>query len=200
MFHQYTIHERGYLIERKRSIARDAIGHCEFRPVGVRRDGEGKHARRPHFLERPKSADDAERPHAVPFHHQHNAGVFHRLAVAPVLAPAAAGARLEPQSPRVARISVLAAPPALDPGEVEPAGKNTARQLVRLKEGIATDKGKEIVKLLKESKLKVQASIQDEQLRVTGKNKDDLQSAIRIIRGAQGEVIDLPLQFKNFRD
>jgi cyclic-di-GMP-binding protein len=86
---------------------------------------------------------------------------------------------------------------ALDPGDVQPAGKGTARQLVRLKEGIATDKGKEIVKLLKESKVKVQASIQDEQLRVTGKNKDDLQAAIRLIRGAE---IDLPLQFKNFRD
>ena len=86
---------------------------------------------------------------------------------------------------------------ALDPAEVEPAGKGTARQLVRLREGIATDKGKELVKLLKDSKLKVQASIQDEQLRVTGKNKDDLQAAMRIIRGAD---VGLPLQFKNFRD
>jgi len=86
---------------------------------------------------------------------------------------------------------------ALDPGEVEPAGKGTARLLVRLKEGIATDKGKEIVRLLKDSKLKVQAQIQDEQLRVTGKNRDDLQEAMRLVRGAS---IDLPLQFKNFRD
>jgi uncharacterized protein YajQ (UPF0234 family) len=86
---------------------------------------------------------------------------------------------------------------ALDPGDVEPAGKGTARQLVKLKEGIATDKGKEIVKLLKDSKLKVQAQIQDEQLRVTGKNRDDLQEAMRLIRGAS---LDLPLQFKNFRD
>jgi uncharacterized protein YajQ (UPF0234 family) len=86
---------------------------------------------------------------------------------------------------------------ALDPGEIEPAGKGTARQVVRLKEGIATDKGKEIVKLLKDKKLKVQAQIQDEQLRVTGKNKDDLQEAMRLVRGAQ---IELPLQFKNFRD
>jgi uncharacterized protein YajQ (UPF0234 family) len=86
---------------------------------------------------------------------------------------------------------------ALDPGEIEPAGKGTARQLVLLKEGIATDKGKELVKLLKDSKLKVQAQIQDEQLRVTGKNKDDLQLAMRLVRGAQ---VDLPLQFKNFRD
>jgi uncharacterized protein YajQ (UPF0234 family) len=86
---------------------------------------------------------------------------------------------------------------ALDPDDVQPAGKGTARQLIKLKEGIATEKGKEIVKLLKESKLKVQASIQDEQLRVTGKNRDDLQDAIKLIRGAS---IDLPLQYKNFRD
>jgi len=86
---------------------------------------------------------------------------------------------------------------ALDPGDVTPAGKGTARLLVKLKEGIATDKGKEIVKLLKESKIKVQASIQDEQLRVTGKNRDDLQEAMRLIRTAD---VGLPLQYKNFRD
>jgi cyclic-di-GMP-binding protein len=86
---------------------------------------------------------------------------------------------------------------ALDPGDVQPAGKGTARQLIKLKEGIATDKGKEIMRLLKEKKLKVQASIQDEQLRVTGKNRDDLQEAIRLIRGAE---LGVPLQYKNFRD
>lgn len=86
---------------------------------------------------------------------------------------------------------------ALDPGEVQAAGKGTARLVVKLKEGIATDKGKEIVKLLKESKIKVQASIQDEQLRVTGKNRDDLQEAMRLIRTAD---VGLPLQYKNFRD
>ena len=85
----------------------------------------------------------------------------------------------------------------LDPEEIQPAGKGTSRQLVKLKEGIATDKGKEVVKLLKEAKVKVQAAIQDEQLRVTGKNKDDLQEAMKLIRGAD---LQLPLQFKNFRD
>ena len=86
---------------------------------------------------------------------------------------------------------------ALDAGEVEPAGKNTARQLVQLREGIATDKAKEIVRLLKDSKLKVQAQMKDEQLRVTGKNRDDLQAAMKVVRGAE---LDLPLQYKNFRD
>lgn len=87
---------------------------------------------------------------------------------------------------------------ALDPGEVQPAGKNTARQLIKLKEGIATDDGKKLVKAIKDSKLKVQASIQDEQLRITGKNKDDLQAAMRILRAT--DEVKLPLQYKNFRD
>jgi uncharacterized protein YajQ (UPF0234 family) len=86
---------------------------------------------------------------------------------------------------------------SLDPQEPEPAAKQSLRQLIKLKEGIATDKGKELVKLLKDSKLKVQAQIQDEQLRVSGKSKDDLQSAIRLLRGAD---VGIDLQFENFRD
>ncbi len=85
----------------------------------------------------------------------------------------------------------------LDPEEIQPAGKSTSRQLIKLKEGIATEEGKKLVKLLKEAKVKVQAAIQDEQLRVTGKNRDDLQEAMKLIRGAD---VPLPLQFKNFRD
>ncbi len=86
---------------------------------------------------------------------------------------------------------------ALAPEEVQPAGKGTARQLIKLKEGIATEEGKKLVKQIKDAKLKVQASIQDEQLRVTGKNKDDLQAAMRLLRAADVKV---PLQYKNFRD
>jgi uncharacterized protein YajQ (UPF0234 family) len=85
----------------------------------------------------------------------------------------------------------------LDPQEPEPAAKQTLRQLVKLKQGIATDKGKELVKMLKDQKLKVQGQIQDEQVRVTGKNRDDLQAAIRVLRGAD---VGLDLQFVNFRD
>lgn len=85
----------------------------------------------------------------------------------------------------------------LDPEDIQPAGKSTSRQLIKLKEGIATEEGKKLVKLLKEAKVKVQAAIQDEQLRITGKNRDDLQEAMKLIRGAD---VPLPLQFKNFRD
>jgi hypothetical protein len=88
-------------------------------------------------------------------------------------------------------------PQSLDPQDPEPAAKQTLRQRILLKQGISTEKGKEINKLIKESKLKVQSQIQDEQVRVTGKNRDDLQSAIRLIKGAD---LGLPLQFVNFRD
>lgn len=88
---------------------------------------------------------------------------------------------------------------ALDPQEPEPAGGKTMKQLIKLKQGISTEKGKEIVKLIKDNKLKVQAQIQDEQVRVTGKNRDDLQAAIRLIR-ANADEIGLDLQYINFRD
>ncbi len=86
---------------------------------------------------------------------------------------------------------------ALDPADPVPSAKQTWKQLIKLKQGIATEKGKEIVKAIKESKLKVQAQIQDEQVRVTGKNRDDLQAAIRLLRG---QDFELDLQFENFRD
>lgn len=86
---------------------------------------------------------------------------------------------------------------ALDPQEVEPAAKQSVRQQILLKQGISVEKGKELNKLIKESKLKVQSQVQDEQLRVTGKNKDDLQAAIRLLRAAD---VGLDLQFTNFRD
>jgi cyclic-di-GMP-binding protein len=88
---------------------------------------------------------------------------------------------------------------SLDPQEPEPAAKNTMRQLIKLKQGISTEKGKEIVKLIKDSKLKVQGQIQDEQVRVTGKNRDDLQAVIRLLRG-NADAIALDLQYINFRD
>ena len=88
---------------------------------------------------------------------------------------------------------------SLDPQEPEPAGGKTMRQLILLKQGISTEKGKEIVKLIKDAKLKVQAQIQDEQVRVTGKNRDDLQGVIRLLR-ANGDEIGLDLQYINFRD
>jgi uncharacterized protein YajQ (UPF0234 family) len=88
---------------------------------------------------------------------------------------------------------------ALDPEEPQPAAKNSMRQLIKLKQGISTEKGKEIVKLIKDSKLKVQGQIQDEQVRVTGKNRDDLQATIRLLR-SNADEIGLDLQYINFRD
>ena len=73
----------------------------------------------------------------------------------------------------------------------------TAKQTATLRQGIDTELGKKIQRMIKDSKLKVQAAIQDKQVRVTGKNKDDLQSAIALVRGGK---LDLPLQFTNFRD
>ena len=73
----------------------------------------------------------------------------------------------------------------------------TARQEVILRQGVDTDLGKKIQRLVKDSKLKVQAALQDKQVRVTGKNRDDLQSAIALVRKGGFE---LPLQYTNFRD
>ena len=86
---------------------------------------------------------------------------------------------------------------ALDAQKIEPAGGSTYRQLIKLTEGISTEKGKEIVKFLKETKLKVQASIQQNQLRVTGKKRDDLQAAIAHLRQ---QDFGVELQYENFRD
>lgn len=71
------------------------------------------------------------------------------------------------------------------------------KQQATLKQGIDQPLAKQIVKLVKDSKLKVQSAIQGEQLRITGKNKDDLQGAIALLREAK---LPLPLQFENFRD
>lgn len=74
---------------------------------------------------------------------------------------------------------------------------NKARQKVVLRHGIDSDNARKIVKLVKDSKLKVQSQVQGEQVRVTGKKRDDLQEAIALLRKAE---LGLPLQFTNFRD
>jgi cyclic-di-GMP-binding protein len=73
----------------------------------------------------------------------------------------------------------------------------TAKQVVTLRQGIETELGKKIQRIIKDSKVKVQAAIQDKQVRVTGKNRDDLQTIIAMMRKAE---LDMPLQFNNFRD
>jgi cyclic-di-GMP-binding protein len=85
---------------------------------------------------------------------------------------------------------------AAEPGEPVIMAK-TATRTVTIREGIESDLAKKIVKKIKDAKLKVQASIQGDQVRVTGKKRDDLQSAIALLKEAE---LGLPLQFKNFRD
>ena len=86
---------------------------------------------------------------------------------------------------------------SLDAQKPQPAGGSMWRQLIKLKEGIDKEKAKAIVKFVKESKLKVQAAIQGDELRITGKKRDDLQACIAALKA---EDFDLPLKFKNFRD
>jgi uncharacterized protein YajQ (UPF0234 family) len=85
----------------------------------------------------------------------------------------------------------------LDPQKVEPASGGHVRQLVKLKKGIKQEDAKKIVALAKESGLKVQASIQGDAVRVTGKKKDDLQAMMQAVRGAS---LGIPIRFQNFRD
>jgi cyclic-di-GMP-binding protein len=85
---------------------------------------------------------------------------------------------------------------ALEPGEVE-SNVSEARQTVKLLQGIDTATAKQVVKLIKQSKIKVQAAIQGEKVRVTGKKRDDLQAVMTLLRE---ENLSVPLQFNNFRD
>ena len=85
----------------------------------------------------------------------------------------------------------------LDFKEVEKAAGNTLRQTVVIKQGIDRELAKTLIKEIKDSKVKVQVSIQGDELRVTGKKRDDLQDAIALLRKMP---LDLPLQYVNFRD
>src|SRR5690606_23690054 len=86
---------------------------------------------------------------------------------------------------------------SLEPGAPEKISGDKVKQPVKVKVGITQDKAKSIVRLIKDSKLKVSATIQGDAVRVTGGKKDDLQAAIQLVRKS---VTDLPLQFINFRD
>jgi len=85
----------------------------------------------------------------------------------------------------------------LDPQAVEPAAGGHVRQLVKLKKGLKSEDAKKIVALLKGLGLKVQAAIQGEAVRVTGKSRDDLQACMQAIRGGE---LGIPILFNNFRD
>jgi uncharacterized protein YajQ (UPF0234 family) len=85
---------------------------------------------------------------------------------------------------------------ALSWGEIDKALGGTVRQKVALQKGIPTEKAREIVKLIKQTKLKVQAAIQADQVRVTGKNRDDLQAVIRLLKETD---LGIDMQFTNYR-
>jgi len=85
---------------------------------------------------------------------------------------------------------------ALKYGSVESASGGLVRQTVTLQQGISKEKGKEIIAAVKETKLKVQGQIQEDQVRVTGKNIDDLQEIIKILKGKD---LGVEMQFINFR-
>jgi uncharacterized protein YajQ (UPF0234 family) len=84
-----------------------------------------------------------------------------------------------------------------DAGKPEPGPKGSKKIVVKVVEGIDRDKAKDIVQLIKDAKLKVQAAIVEDSVRVSGKKKDDLQAAIQLLRGAD---LGIELQYKNFRD
>ncbi|ACM19283.1 protein of unknown function DUF520 [Geotalea daltonii FRC-32] len=85
---------------------------------------------------------------------------------------------------------------ALQYGKVENASGSMVRQVIDVQQGVSKEKGKEINNVIKETKLKVQSQIQDDQVRVTGKNIDDLQQVIQLLKGKD---LGLDLQFVNFR-
>lgn len=85
----------------------------------------------------------------------------------------------------------------LDLGKIEKIGGDKVKQVIKVKNGIESDAAKKIQRLIKDSKLKVQASIQGDALRVQGAKRDDLQATIQLLKK---EVTDLPLEFNNFRD
>lgn len=85
----------------------------------------------------------------------------------------------------------------LDKGEIQKAGGDKVRQVVKVRSGIETEQAKKIQKIIKDSKVKVQASIQGDAVRVTGTKRDDLQATIALVRK---EMAELPLTFSNFRD
>ncbi len=82
-------------------------------------------------------------------------------------------------------------------GEVEPAGGGRARQSIKIRSGLEQETGKKLVKSIKDAKLKVQAAIQGESVRITGKKRDDLQTAIGLLKD---QDFGQPLQYENFRD
>jgi cyclic-di-GMP-binding protein len=85
----------------------------------------------------------------------------------------------------------------LDKGDVQKIGGDKVKQVIKVRNGIETETSKKIQRLIKDSKLKVQAAIQGDAVRITGAKRDDLQAAMALIKK---DVSDMPLSFNNFRD
>ena len=85
----------------------------------------------------------------------------------------------------------------LDAGDVQKMGGDKVKQVIKVRNGIESELGKKIQRLIKDSKLKVQAAIQGDSVRVTGAKRDDLQAAMALLRK---EITDVPISFNNFRD
>ena len=85
----------------------------------------------------------------------------------------------------------------LDKGEVQKVGGDKVKQVFKVRSGIEAEQAKKITRLVKDSKLKVQAAIQGDAVRITGAKRDDLQAAMALIKK---DIADLPLSFNNFRD
>ncbi|MDP5008781.1 MAG: nucleotide-binding protein, partial [Glaciimonas sp.] len=85
----------------------------------------------------------------------------------------------------------------LDLEKIEKIGGDKVKRVIKIKNGIESDDAKKIVRVVKDSKMKVQASIQGDAVRITGTKRDDLQEAMAMLRK---EIKDLPLEFNNFRD
>ncbi|MGC8140729.1 DUF520 family protein, partial [Salmonella enterica] len=82
-------------------------------------------------------------------------------------------------------------------GKIEKIGGDKVKQVIKVKNGIESDDAKKIVRVIKDSKMKVQASIQGDAVRITGAKRDDLQAAMALLRK---EIKEIPLEFNNFRD
>ena len=85
----------------------------------------------------------------------------------------------------------------LDKGDVQKMGGDKVKQVIKVKSGIESEQAKKITRIIKDSKLKVQAAIQGDAVRITGAKRDDLQAAMALIKK---DVPDMPLSFNNFRD
>jgi len=85
----------------------------------------------------------------------------------------------------------------LEEGDIKKIGGDKVKQVIKVKNGLESDSAKKIVRVIKDSKMKVQASIQGDSVRVTGAKRDDLQAAMQMLRK---EVPETPLEFNNFRD